>query len=364
MGLGISKLPAEPIRDRSDRDLHPALWAFILFMAFMAAITFDRVVNGQQIEDPKITLGRHLFHDKQVSSDATTACSTCHSADHFGSDGRKRAVGRIGSVQSPSGIVGPRRTPTIVNAAIVEMLERPEQFLDHRAKDPFDQAIQPMSNPDEMGNQSATDVANRLGSIRGYQRLTQQAFGDPQLTPRRMRLAIVSYERTLKAIDTPLARYLGSEKVVADKTALSESEARGAELIKQARCLECHKPPLFTTGRCANNGFSFLSDQDVGLQKTTGNPGHLRAIKIPGWVGAGLRPPYMHNGEFANLTMVVRHYRAGANYGGRGRDPLCDARIRPQKWTDSDVSDIVNCLKYATIPYDIPNLNPPKEPLR
>lgn len=358
MGLGINLNQIKTPARRVDADLSPSKWLLILIVAFVAAMMFDNLVNGREFT-PVEQLGRNLFHDKRLSQNVSTACASCHSSDHAGTDGRARAVGRIGEPNSPNGRVGPRKTPTVWNAVLVEYLDRPEQFLDHRAKDPIDQAIMPISNPDEMGNLTAQQTADRLNRIAGYRALCQQVFGDPTITPQRMRVAMVAYERTFKAIDTPLKRYLDG-----DKEALSDAEARGAEIINRSQCLECHRPPTFTTGRCANNGYSFVSGGDIGLLKTTGNPAHRRAIKIPSWVGVGIRSPYMHNGQFADLTLVVRHYNAGATYPGQGRDPLADHRVKKLNLSNDQIADVVQCLKTGTIPYDLPDMSPPQEPLR
>jgi len=46
----------------------------------------------------KIDLGQHLFNDRRLSRDGSTACVTCHDSARAFSDGRARAVGVFGRV--------------------------------------------------------------------------------------------------------------------------------------------------------------------------------------------------------------------------------------------------------------------------
>ena len=341
----------------------------IVMGAFL--VFYCGIVKGADL-DPKakaaVEAGRALFYDTRCSIDNSTSCGSCHDPKYGGTDGRALALGRVnGFVQGRQltggdGIIGDKRSSPIINEALEGVYRSDAKFWDKRALNAIDQAIQPMSNPKEMGQQTAEQVAARLNQIAGYRSLMQAAFGSPEVTPERMRAAIVAFEKVeWTATVTPLSKYLAG-----DKDALDAKQARGAEVFRK-NCNNCHPSPLFTDGLAANDGYGYRFDpEDPGLAKTTGNQSDLRKYKKPGLIDLYKRGHYGHNGAFDSIKDYLKQYQARGGFrlqpnGPVYADPLIDKRVNAIKLTDDDVADLEAVLVYGTVPYTPVTAKPPKE---
>src|SRR5258707_7650710 len=158
----------------------------ILFLSLMPAVSSDAVTGTPpkpplglpQVQWPednpysaaKAELGRFLYFDNRLSSDATISCASCHAPEKAFADGSPVATG-IG------GQKGGRSAPTVINRAYST-----RQFWDGRAASLEEQAIGPIANPIEMTSEKTADAAHaavvkRLRGVPGYMRLFERAFG-------------------------------------------------------------------------------------------------------------------------------------------------------------------------------------------
>lgn len=382
-----------------DRFIYAITLAFVVLLIFCFGVFIKRVGGAE----PELTqqaavvhLGRTAYWDTRVSQYNTTSCGSCHDPVRYGSsDGLPLAVGMKGARDQlgrlvPNGLIGPRRTPPIVNVTQLQYLTTKKMFLDHRATDPIDQVTQPMENPIEMGNQTKQQVVNRLNRYVGYRQLCAKAFpnadrngdGEALLTVRMLAESIVAFEGTMAAIETPLNDYY-QEKV--DLATLSPEFKRGAELFR-VYCIECHKPPLFTNGECYNTGLEsrfqrFLRSRDPnhkldnGLAKETKKVEDLRKFKTPGLVGVSMRKYLGHNGQVRSVKEMLKHYQMGGRFQYSGEDsrldPHIDERVKnfisPETGkpilTQQDLDDLYVVVVDGTTPNDWPNpedVGPPK----
>jgi cytochrome c peroxidase len=185
--------------------------------------------------------------------------------------------------------------------------------------------------------------------------------------------AIAAYETALVSRDAPFDAFVGEGP---DSDAVSDEAKRGAELfIGAAWCVQCHATPLFSDNRFHDVGvpqigefvprISECTDGSTcdcvgdaanclpwglrdGLGKLQGNKFRRDSVwsddptavngTLHDWYGeplteaqkgrwrtpslrnVALTAPYMHNGMYATLEEVVRHYLDGA-------DPKFDAEI-------------------------------------
>jgi cytochrome c peroxidase len=113
----------------------------------------------------KAELGRLLYFDNRISADATISCATCHDPRFGFTDGKAVSTGIRGQK-------GGRSAPTVINRAYSLA-----QFWDGRAATLEEQAVGPMANPIEMGNNHTT-VVSTLRSIQGYKPLFRKAYGE------------------------------------------------------------------------------------------------------------------------------------------------------------------------------------------
>ncbi len=298
----------------------------------LPADTWDYYVpRNNQLIPAKIELGRKLFFDARLSSDGKVSCSSCHDPKLAFTDGKAVAEGI-------SGRRGARNSPTILNATF-----NAGQFWDGRADTLEDQAIQPLINHLEMGNQSYDEVVKRLRAIPEYVAEFKSVFGG-EVKIELIGKAIAAYERTLVSGDSPFDRFMAG-----DQSAISEAAKRGFALFRgKARCSRCHTfsdaLPFFSdfnyhnTGVAANHpNFDKLSrrayevietdrakevidklaaedgGQELGRVLVSYQVFDIGSYRTPSLRNIALTAPYFHDGSAKTLADVVRFY----NEGGR-----------------------------------------------
>ena len=276
----------------------------------------------------KIDLGRRLFFDDGLSGDGTVACASCHSPDLAFTDGRAKAVGI--SKQS-----GRRNAPSLHNIAFRRSL-----FWDGRRGSLEEQALDPITNPVEMGN-TLRAVVEYLTSDAEYPEMFERAYGSPNITLKRISQALASYERSLFSGGSAYDRYV----TLNDDSALSESARRGLSLFTgKARCSHCHDQPFFTDQRFHNTGVSWGQEPlDQGRYEQTGKEKDKGRFKVPSLRDISRTAPYMHDGSMKTLEAVVEFYSRGGN-----SNPFLDKTIKPLHLTERDVEDLIEFLQSLT----------------
>ena len=296
----------------------------------LPADTWDYYVPRKNPMTPaKIELGRKLFFDARLSADGRISCSSCHDPKLAFTDGRAVAEGIAGRR-------GSRNSPTLLNAMF-----NAGQFWDGRADTLEDQALQPLVNQLEMGNDSHDEVVKRLRAIPEYRAEFRSVF-DSEVKIELVGKAIAAYERALVSGDSPLDRF-----VAGDQNAISEAAKRGFALFRgKARCSRCHTfsdaLPFFTdfnyhnTGVAANNpNFDKLSrqayavidtdkakevidalakqegGQELGRVLITYQLFDIGSYRTPSLRNIALTAPYFHDGSAKTLADVVKFYNAG-----------------------------------------------------
>jgi cytochrome c peroxidase len=313
------------------------------------------------ITEPKRVLGKILFWDEQLSSDGSVACGTCHRPAAGGGDprsGRHPGIDKgtiddvIGSPgiaaldrdgrPRPSALFGhePQVTPRI-SPSNFAALWADELFWDGRArsefKDPLtgrvaiarggaleSQAVAALLNDTEMAKagRSWADVAADLSPARPlalatewppdvtaaiaahptYPALFAAAFGDAEISPRRIAFALATYQRTLVADRTAYDRFAAG-----DTTALSGRALYGWRALQAFHCTACHTPPLFTNNEFFQIGLR-RADFDRGRENVTGDPEDAGEMKVPSLRNVALKPRFMHTGELSSLGAAIRFY--------------------------------------------------------
>jgi cytochrome c peroxidase len=344
--------------------LAQALILLLLALDARAELPPVPVPAENPITEAKRVLGKILFWDEQLSSDDSIACGTCHRPGAGGIDpraGRHPGVdaGSIDDVRGSPGIHfldhGGRRQPHPVfgdRPQITPRLSQPisgalwatELFWDGRAgsefRDPLtnervianggaleNQVLAALASDAEMARPERPwqeligklesvkplafadrwprDIETAIESNPDYPALFSAAFGDPHISPVRLALAIASYERTLVPDQTAWDRFQAG-----DENALSDAELIGWQALQSFHCTNCHTPPLFTNNDFANIGLR-RTEFDRGREQVTGDPEDAGEFKVPSLRNVGLRPRFMHTGEFAGLGAAIGFYRNG-----------------------------------------------------
>jgi cytochrome c peroxidase len=307
----------------------------------------------------KIELGRKLFSDKRLSADGTVACITCHQPERAFADDKPLAEGIAGRR-------GTRNSPSLLNA-----IYNNGQFWDGRADTLEEQAIQPLINPLEMGEQTHDVIVARLRSLAEYAEPFEQAFGArAAITIERVGNAIAAFERTLLSGAAPIDRYFAG-----DKDALSEAELRGLAVFRgRGRCTRCHtmseQRMLFSDYNYRNTGvaarhpaFAAMARQlfsanetqtEILLKQFAAQPAgaelgrmlvskhilDIGAFHTPSLRNVGLTAPYFHDGSAATLAEVVKFYNDG------GIDNLnLETELHSLGLTEEEQRDLVTFLE-------------------
>ncbi len=262
----------------------------------------------------KIELGRLLYFDPVLSRDNDISCAHCHHPDLGFSDNVGLSIGiggkGLGKARSGGAILR-RGSPTVWNAVYNH-----RQFWDGRAADLEEQALQPIQDPTEMG-QDLESLIKELRDIPEYVEKFNRAFpeeGAAAITEKNLSYAIAVFEQTLISDQSRFDQYAAG-----DAKALNHEEVAGLNLFRslKTRCFECHGMPTF-----ANPDFKVIGVPDLpGMEADMGHgefagEGYNRAFKVPTLRNVALTAPYMHNGIFNTLEEVIDFYAGG---GGSGR---------------------------------------------
>ncbi len=244
----------------------------------------------------KVTLGRRLYFDTQLSGDGTIACASCHSLDHGGAEDRRTSLGIHGHE-------GPINAPTVLNAGFNFV-----QFWDGRAADLQAQAAGPVTNPGEMGA-TWEQVVERLTADEGYRTEFAGVYGEGPIDMTRITNAIAEYERSL-VTPSRFDRFLRG-----DTSALSEDERRGHELFTTVGCTSCHRGvnvggTMYQRMGLVRNYFEQRgtpeTEADQGRFNVTHDEADRHKFKVPTLRNIAQTGPYFHDGSQATLEGAVR----------------------------------------------------------
>ncbi len=316
--------------------------------------------------DPALVdLGRSLFFDKILSGNRDVACASCHSPLAHATDGRSLAIGTgaVGTggnrVLGPGRQLTPRNAPTLLNVglgpfylfwdgrvsqqggvtrfttpvgaalppgvtsllaaqAMIPVTNRVEMRGEIGDRDVFG-AVNELAQPaDTAYAQIWGAVMRRVLAVSTYMQKFGAAF--PSISPSQLGFqhaanAIAAFEvATLSKTNSPFDRYLAR-----NDNALSVDAKRGALLFfGKARCSQCHNGPLLGGQQFASTaapqlgpgtGTAVPLDAGRGDPSVGGQPQTPRFFfRAPPLRNVELTAPYMHDGAYATLEAVVRHY--------------------------------------------------------
>jgi len=268
----------------------------------------------------KSELGRVLFFDPILSGSQTHSCASCHIPGLSWGDGRPRALGVK---------ILPLRTPTILNVAWTPKLGWDGHFRDLEAV-----AFGPITSPDNM-NLPEKLLLERLSAIPGYVDAFNVAFGQGDITRRKIELALATFERSIVSGEAPFDRWIKG-----DETVINAGAKRGFDLfVGKANCVACHSGWAFTDISFHDIGTAKNADIGRGRLFPTSVKLHY-AFKTPTLRNVARRAPYMHDGSIATLEAVIDLY----NRGGIAR-PSRSELIAPLHLSKDEKADLIAFLQ-------------------
>ncbi len=328
-----------------------------------------------------IAFGEQLFFEPRLSGTGTVSCATCHLPERQFSDGRKLGVAIA---------EGDRNTQSVVNVRYHRWFG-----WDGGHDNLWSQSVRPLLDAREMGASErhvAQLVRNDAELSCGY----RQVFGrtppaDDEAAMMDLGKALAAFQETLVSRRTPFDDFrdaLGRNDWKA-AAAYPDPARRGAKIfVGKGNCSLCHFGPAFTHGEFHEIGipivrksggmdwgryqgikqlrasrFSLLGAYNDDKIKASGQstrhidlaPQTFEQFKVPGLRNVALTAPYMHNGHFATLREVVKHYseiditqlHLAHVYAGDvfAEAVPTDTVLQPLKLSEQEISDVVAFLE-------------------
>jgi cytochrome c peroxidase len=274
----------------------------------------DNANADNPITDAGATLGRVIFYDKMLSANSTVACASCHHQANSFTDVEKFSKGFENGLTT-------RNSMSLANARFYQ----PGAFFwDERAATLEDQVLLPIQHPVEMG-MTLDSIEARLGRQAHYKILFRRAFGDESITRVRVSKALSQFIRSMVSYQS---RYddgraaLGRPPAPGDRFANFTNDENEGMVLYQQHCAPCHGTDLQIANQARNNGLDMVYT-DNGKGDITKNAADNGKFKSPSLRNVALTAPYMHDGRFATLIEVVRHYNNGIQ-----NHPNLDPRLR------------------------------------
>lgn len=271
-------------------------------------------INGNPITNKGAILGRVLFYDKNLSSNNTVSCATCHQQANAFSDG---AVASIG-VNATTG----RHSMRLINTRFANEVKF---FWDERAASLEAQSTMPIRNHDEMGfsgtngDQDFSGLITKLSGIGYYKELFKFVYGSEEITEAKMQLAIAQFVKSIQSFDS---KYDAGRSQVANDNAsfpnFTAQENNGKNLFLTPPvfdatgnrtsgglgCAGCHAAPEFDIDpNTKNNGIA--GSINGGIDVTNTRAPSLRDLAKPDGTPNG---PMMHTGIITTLQAAIGHY--------------------------------------------------------
>ncbi|WP_298146640.1 cytochrome c peroxidase [Flavobacterium sp.] len=290
-------------------------------------------VGTNTITDKGATLGRVLFYDKNLSSNNTISCSSCHQQANAFSD---LAV-------SSSGVNGNtgRHSMRLVNNRFAN---EAKFFWNERAVNLETQTTMPIKDHGEMGF-SGTDgdepfsgLITKLSEIGYYKELFKFVYGSEEITENKIQLALAQFIKSIQSFDS---KYDAGRALAANDgqpfTNFTPQENQGKNLFLAPPvfdatgnrtagglgCAGCHAAPEFDIDPNSRNNGIIGNISGLGIDIANTRAPSLRdLVKVNGETNG----PMMHTGVITTLQAAIGHY--GTINLAPGNTNL-DPRLRP-----------------------------------
>ena len=277
-------------------------------------ITKDNTA-GNSITNKGATLGRVLFYDKNLSSNNTISCSSCHQQANAFGDTNIASTGVNGTTG--------RHSMRLINTRFAN---ETRFFWDERAVNLETQTTMPIKDHGEMGfsgengDLSFNDLITRLSAIGYYKELFKFVYGTEEITEVKIQNALAQFIRSIQSFDSkydtgralatndgqPFSNFTAQENqgknLFLTPPIFNSSGVRTGEGLG---CGGCHRAPEFDIDpNSLNNGIIGTiagTGIDTGI---TRSPSLRDLVKTDGTTNG----PMMHTGVITTLQAAIGHY--------------------------------------------------------
>ncbi len=320
-----------------------------------------QVPQNNPMSSAKVSLGRHLFYDANLSANQTQSCATCHIQSLAFADNQITPTGSTGEPIR-------RNSPALVNIAYNKTLTWAHSELKTIER----QLLLPIfgEEPIELGVTGHEKTVISRFKTQQYLKLFNQAFPDQEVSFDLIVKALSSFVRSLISLNSPFDQYAYD----LNDSAISESAIRGMGLFfsEKFECHHCHGGFNFTQSTFHekqildrkpfhNIGLYNVSEKgdyptkDNGLYEITLNDKDRGRFRAPTLRNIELTAPYMHDGSLKTLSDVIDFYADGGRnitegkFKGDGRNnPLKSRFIKGFEISDDEKQDLINFLHSLT----------------
>lgn len=287
--------------------------------------------GGNSITNGKATIGRVLFYDKNLSTNNTVACATCHQQQFAFSDTAKASIGVNGTTG--------RHSMRLIN---VRFANEAKFFWDERAATLENQTTRPIQDHAEMGfsgkdgDPALNDLLIKLAAIDYYKEIFATVYGDATITEVRLQECLSQFIRSIQSFDSKYdagRTAAGNDQIPFTNFTQQENQGKnlfftppqfnqtGSRIAGGAGCAGCHAGPEFDIDpNSLNNGV--IGSTGGGTDVTVTRAPSLRDIVQSNGTSNG---PFMHIGLSNQLITVINHYDKITLAGNTNLDP----RLRP-----------------------------------
>ncbi|WP_407556979.1 cytochrome-c peroxidase [Winogradskyella sp. 4-2091] len=263
-------------------------------------------LDNNQVTEAGFELGKDLFYEGKLSSNNAIACAFCHEqAFAFTHHGHNLSHGVNGGV-------GFR------NAQPIQNLAYQTSFMWDGAASHLDlQPIIPLTSEVEMG-ETLSNVISKLEADSYYQEQFARAFEGGEVNTENMLKALSQFMIMMVSSNSKYDKYVRNE----DNITFTQLESDGLNTF-QNKCATCHATDLFTDQSFRNNGLSINPQlNDLGRYDILENTEDLYKFKVPSLRNVEVTYPYMHDGRFATLEVVLDFYDSAMVDNGNVDDEL------------------------------------------
>ena len=317
-------------------------------------ITKDNSASNP-ITNKGATLGRVLFYDKNLSSNNTISCASCHQQANAFSDTNDVSLGVNGTTS--------RHTMRLINTRFAN---ESKFFWDERAGTLELQTTQPIQNHTEMGfsgnngDQNFAGLVTKLNGIPYYKELFKFVYGSEEITESKIQLALAQFIRSIQSFDSKYD--VGRSQVANDGQPFpnfTQQENNGKNLFLTPPvfdatgnrtsgglgCAGCHAAPEFDINPNTRNNGIIGTLAGSGIDITITRAPSLRdLVKQDGTLNGNL----MHTAGINSLQAAIGHY--GTINLAPGNTNL-DPRLTPNGFgqqlhlTAAEVNSVIAFLK-------------------
>ena len=270
---------------------------------------------GNSINDKIATLGRVLFYDKNLSSNNSISCASCHKQEFAFGDNVVASTGVNGTTG--------RHSMRLVNSRFAT---ETHFFWDERALTLEQQTTMPIKDHGEMGfsglngDLSFNDLLVKLSAKNYYKELFQFAYGNQEITEIKIQTALAQFIRSIQSFDSkydtgralapndgvPFSNFTQQENQGKNLFLTPPTfNASGSRTGGGLGCAGCHRAPEFDIDPNSKNNGIIGTIAGTGIDVTNTKAPSLRnLVRNDGTLNGQL----MHTGVITSLQAAIGHY--------------------------------------------------------